>query len=270
MTAQDPQTLAPIKISYLVCRLTGYSLDATLAIIDRSKQADTAPHAADGWWIIDDQGKPYDWMELARTRMLLLTSNVDSDAVTESSDQSFVYTAANIANPAISDNVIGYTSHGVHNGAFGVNYIWDPTQTPNFLGFTYLPGAIFETYESFNGNSFNSTDGLPPPASPPTSRAGQGLIGDFLYMGGTCGLGNVYEPWSDACGDEAKLLPLYYQGWNFGETAYMSMRYVSWVEVAVGDPLCKISAASPFAMKGPNGIVSPADLSGYTPVPVGR
>jgi hypothetical protein len=61
-------------------------------------------------------------------------------------------------------------------------------------------------------------------------------------MGGTGGIGNVYEPYSDACGDESIIFAEYVHcGRNLAEALYKGLRRVSWVEVVIGDPLCKLN-----------------------------
>jgi len=61
-------------------------------------------------------------------------------------------------------------------------------------------------------------------------------------MGGTGAIGNVYEPYSDACGDESIIFAEYVHcGRNLAESLYKGLRRASWVEVVIGDPLCKLS-----------------------------
>lgn len=46
-----------------------------------------------------------------------------------------------------NNEVMGYSSAGTHAGM-------DPDYITNSLEFTYARGAVFNTFESFNGNSF--------------------------------------------------------------------------------------------------------------------
>jgi hypothetical protein len=66
------------------------------------------------------------------------------------------------------------------------------------------------------------------------------MVGDWIRIGGTGGIGHVYEPWSDAVGDERFLYPRQYQKHNLAESCYMACKYLSWTETIVGDPLCII------------------------------
>jgi hypothetical protein len=67
------------------------------------------------------------------------------------------------------------------------------------------------------------------------------MIGDFLRMGGTGGVGNVYEPYSHACGDESMMFAEYLGGRNLAEACYKGIIAISWMEVIVGDPLCTVN-----------------------------
>lgn len=59
-------------------------------------------------------------------------------------------------------------------------------------------------------------------------------------MGGTGAIGNVFEPYSDACGDESIIFAEYINcNRNLAEALYKGLRRVSWVETVLGDPLCK-------------------------------
>jgi len=214
-----------VTLSYLVARLDAYTLEEVKAIIDRSL---IAQGNTDGYVILDDQaGKHIDMMHdptaddrpSATTILTDYGANLFEDDTTAFVDRTF------IADDLISQNVVGYCSHGVHSANDpGAEYILTG------LDFGYRPGAMFITYESFNGSTFIL----------PASRS-QGLISDFLRMGGTCGIGNVWEPWSDAVGDESVAFVQYLKGDNAIEALYRSLRYVSWCEVVVGDPLCVIT-----------------------------
>jgi hypothetical protein len=103
------------------------------------------------------------------------------------------------------------------------------------LEFTYRPGACFMSYESFNASDFDDIDGI--------QRRGQGQVADFLRMGGTVGIGNAWEPFDRGIGDERWVFNRYIHiGDRWIEAAYKGMRTLSWQEVVVGDPLCKVVA----------------------------
>ena len=52
--------------------------------------------------------------------------------------------------------------------------------------------------------------------------------------------GNTSEPYLTACARPDYLLPAYNQGRNLAESYYLSLVYLSWQSVIVGDPLCSI------------------------------
>ena len=60
----------------------------------------------------------------------------------------------------------------------------------------------------------------------------------MLHEGATGAAGNAYEPYLNACGRPDYLLPAYNQGRNLAESYYLSLIYLSWQSVIVGDPLC--------------------------------
>jgi hypothetical protein len=60
-------------------------------------------------------------------------------------------------------------------------------------------------------------------------------------MGGTCAIGNAWEPYNLGIGDERWVFSRYIiKGDRWIEAAYKGLRLMSWMEVVVGDPLCKV------------------------------
>jgi uncharacterized protein (TIGR03790 family) len=131
--------------------------------------------------------------------------------------------------PGFTNSVIGYSGWGVNHG--GAGYPSGGDYILNDLNWNYLPGACWISYESFNGTAF----------SEPINRRGQGQISDFLRKGGTCAIGNVYEPYTIGVGDERWVFDRYIDhGDRWIEAAYKGLRLLSWQEVVVGDPLCRV------------------------------
>ncbi|MCG7853736.1 MAG: TIGR03790 family protein, partial [Methanosarcinaceae archaeon] len=200
-------------VAYLVTRLAAWEVEEVYGMIDRALDPYSGPDA----YAILDGGKTYDRMELAADIY------VDRGIQHLFENAEIFLTAETIDNPSISDNVLGYTGHGIHHSPAppgGGLYVFE-------LGFGLLNGAIFNTYESSNCTTFNEA-----------SRSGMGMVGDWIRIGGTGGIGHVYEPWSDAVGDERFLYPRQVSKHNLAEACYMALRYVSWTETVVGDPLC--------------------------------
>lgn len=224
-------------LDYLVTRLSGWSKEDAMAIVDRSKAADTAV-VTNYVVVFDDANKGYDMMNDTTAdgtesavdvfQRLGLTFFADTVHLSPPNESIEVF-ASTLASYSFNPEVVmGYCSHGVH--------AQDPDR-PRYiiedLSFGYLPGALFMSYESFNGNQFRGD---------PYTHTGHGQVADWIMMGGTGGIGNVYEPLSSACGDESIIFAEYVHcGRNLAESLYKGLRYVSWMEVVIGDPLCKLN-----------------------------
>jgi uncharacterized protein (TIGR03790 family) len=91
------------------------------------------------------------------------------------------------------------------------------------LGFAFTPGAVAVHIHSFSANTLRSPDA--------------NWVGPLLSKGAAASLGNVYEPYLQLPAHldifNARLL----HGFTFAESAYMSQPVLSWMNVAVGDPL---------------------------------
>jgi uncharacterized protein (TIGR03790 family) len=132
--------------------------------------------------------------------------------------------------------VIGYASWGSN----------DPARRDRFLGFKWLPGAIMTEYVSTNARTFKRP--------PDTWKIGnnwrdkslmwadspQSLIADYLLEGVTGAAGHTYEPYLHATPRPDLLLPSYFKGRNLAESYYVSIPFLSWQNVVVGDPLCRL------------------------------
>ncbi len=130
--------------------------------------------------------------------------------------------------------IIGLQTYG-RNGGDG--------RPPNYLVcdgeplFSCVPGAVFSSLESFNAVTMFCD--VP---------SNQGKIVDFISMGGTSAIGHAFEPevgatiqgeflypnlLRDADGDGVGDLSLV-------EAIYSALPYLSWSEVALGDPLMRL------------------------------
>ncbi len=129
--------------------------------------------------------------------------------------------------------VIGYVSHGVHGG-LSRDYIEDQ------LEFQLANGAVFLSHESYNAASFDAD-----------YANSQGLVAQWLEIGGTAGVGHVAEPYNGP--DNVTNEDLLYQmllppadaepgtpGLTFVEAAWNATRQVSYVNTVVGDPLMQL------------------------------
>ena len=222
-------------LDYLVGRLAAYTYDNAKQLVDRSLAAGSA---MDGWVIFDTKpgSQIYETMfdpvwpmsdDSWDSGFELLTAagmNVVGD---ETADKLYADWPGNP--PEFTNNIMAYCSWGVHSG-------WGKLYILNDLGYNYVPGACFMSYESFNGTTMRCSDPFDADQHP-----SQGQIADFLLMGGTCAIGNVYEPWTDGVGDERWVFDRYLNhGDRWIEAAYKGLPMLSWQEIVVGDPLCRV------------------------------
>jgi uncharacterized protein (TIGR03790 family) len=204
---------------YLVTRLAGYDFEDVKGIIDRSLVARNR-----GKFVIDlkasDNTPGNNWLReaaraLPRDRVVL--------------DESARVLADQL-------DVIGYASWGSN----------DPDRKQRHLGFRWLPGAIMTEYVSTNGRTFTrppDTWNLGTSWSDPRGlffSSPQTLTADYIHDGATGASGHVYEPFLGYTPRPNILLPAYYRGRNLAESYYLAIPALSWMNIVVGDPLCKL------------------------------
>lgn len=206
---------------YPVTRLTGYSYEDVEALVSRCLSARNR-----GVFVLDQgplQPAPgNEW--LSRTARALPLDRVLLDR----------------RNAVVYDQsgVIGYASWGSNDAQRQVD-------KRRFLGFEWLPGAIALEYVSTNARTFEE-----PPAewtigtwNDPTSyfeNSPQTMVGDLIREGAAGASGHVYEPYLDGNPRPDFVLPAYYAGTPLAEAFYLGMPYLSWMNVVVGDPLCRL------------------------------
>ena len=89
--------------------------------------------------------------------------------------------------------------------------------------FRFVPGAIAVHIHSFSAATLRDPNG--------------GWVGPLLTKGAAASLGNVYEPYLQFTAHLDMFNDRLLHGFTFAESAYMSMRALSWMSVMVGDPL---------------------------------
>jgi len=208
--AQTGRRPSGIVLNYLVTRLDGYTVADIKGMIDR---AGDPAKSGNRYFIFDSKPNSYDSMKMAQLNLAALDPGINVVL-----DQTTGWITQNPAGP-----VMAYIGHGVHSG-LPDGYIQSQ------LDFQYANGALFSTYESFNGWGFVSPD-----------QSAHGQVAEFIKMGGTGGIGNVYEPYVSAIPDEDIMLPAYIIGYPLADAVYQSLRYIDWQTVVVGDPLCMIA-----------------------------
>lgn len=203
---------------YLVTRLAGYDFQDVERMIERSLQARNR-----GKFVFDlkagDNGGGNAWLWEAAQAL-------PKDRVVLDASGTVLYDQR---------DVIGYAGWGSN----------DRDRKQRMLGFQWLPGAIATEFVSTDGRTF---------ARPPDSwnittwedkahlfaGSPQTLTADYIHEGASGCSGHVYEPYLVATPHPQYLFPAYFSGRNLAESYYVSIPGLSWQNIVVGDPLCRI------------------------------
>ncbi len=217
---------------YLVTRITAYTAAKAIAALDRAGSVPLGQATSkvvldrDGVKVYDDD-PPYSLGEdFPETRDVLQAAGF---SVELDSTSTFIRSAAR--------PLIGYSGYGVSHQPAPPSpralYVFET------LEFDLCPGAVFNTYESFNGRDFEAADPYDP-----LQHDVQAQVADWIHVGGTLGLGHVYEPFTFSVGDNAVLMErMFVSGWTFAESAYACLPLLSWQNIVVGDPLTRFYLA---------------------------
>jgi uncharacterized protein (TIGR03790 family) len=203
---------------YLVTRLDAYTVQEVYDMIDKSGPDIVASPSAK---FVLDQDPAWNSTIPSLNNYLTTTKTVleaKGETVELNTDTTYLTNES---------QVIGYTSWGSNDHY--TNY-YTQYAIPNN---TWAPGAIAETYVSTSGRSFSD---------PPSY--GQSLIADLIEEGISGAKGYVYEPYSSAMAIPFVLFDRYTAGNNLAESFYMSSRYLSWMDVIVGDPKTSINGVT--------------------------
>jgi uncharacterized protein (TIGR03790 family) len=203
---------------YLVTRLAAYDFADVKAMIDHSLAAHNR-----GKFVIDlNTSKDEPGNNWLRNAAMLLPQ----DRVTLDATGKVLYNQT---------DVIGYASWGSN----------DDYRKQRWLHFQWLPGAIATEYVSTSARTMKR----PPDSWTYTTwedrqhyfgGSPQGLAADLIHEGASGASGNTYEPYLTGCARPDYLLPAYFQGRNLAESFYLSMIYLSWQGVVLGDPLMSL------------------------------
>lgn len=204
---------------YLVCRLAAYDFTTIRKMVERSLEATNR-----GRFVVDMQGSAFD--HYGDAWLLDAVTKLPRDRVKAEST------------PAVLEgerDVIAYASWGSN----------DKQRRKRLSGFHYLPGAIV--------TEFVSTD-LRTLARPPAgwelgtwnnpashfAKSPQSMAPDYLEEGATAVTGHVAEPYLNFCPRPAKMFEAYFSGATLAESYYNSLPGLSWMNVLLGDPLCRL------------------------------
>ena len=227
-----------VKLRYLATRIDAYTVADMKAMIDKAISPDTS---GTKYWIIDDHLKTYDSMSTAYTKMKALDKNINPDPWSDTT--SYLRTNA-------SGSVIGYTSHGIH-ASMGDGYVSNSPVNANHLDFTFANGAAFSTYESYNAYGFTNK-----------TQSTHGQLAEWIEIGGSVGVGNAYEPWASTIADESIWMPQYAIGYTWVDAVYMSLPYMDFVSVVIGDPLMIITeTTAPAEVTATNAVAGDNQVS---------
>ena len=90
-------------------------------------------------------------------------------------------------------------------------------------GFRFVPGAIAVHIHSFSARTLRDSNA--------------NWVAPLVSKGAAASLGNVYEPYLELTSHLDIFNDRLLHGFTFAESAYMSIRALSWMSVMVGDPL---------------------------------
>jgi len=107
------------------------------------------------------------------------------------------------------------------------------------------PGALVSEYVSTDGRTFQRppadwTIGTWKAVAGWFAGSPQTLTADYIHEGATGCSGHVYEPFLQFTPHPDQLFPAYFRGRNLAESYYISIPALSWQNIVVGDPLCKL------------------------------
>lgn len=207
---------------YLITRLDGFSVDDVIKLIDRG----AAPQH-DGAFVLDQRDV------LVGNRIGDNWLNAAADRLTAAGLGPRVLLEQSKAPAASTVPALGYYSWGSNDAAISKRNV----------GIVFAQGALAGMFVSTDARTFKE-----PPAAWNIGKWGQqtgyyegspqSLTGDLIRAGVTGVAGHVAEPYLDGSARPQILFPTYVAGFNLAEAFYLSIPYLSWQNVVIGDPLC--------------------------------
>lgn len=204
---------------YLVTRLAAYDLDQAKSLVDRSLGVPNRGKVALDLKAGGSADEGDRWLRMAS--LLLPRERVVLEETGKVLDG--------------QGDLVGYASWGSN----------DPNRRERRLKLGFLPGALVTEYVSTNGRTL----ARPPDTwnygswkDPKSWFAGspQSLALDYIEAGASGVSAHVYEPYLQLTPRPDLLFPAYFQGRNLAESYYLSIPALSWQNVIIGDPLCRL------------------------------
>jgi uncharacterized protein (TIGR03790 family) len=204
---------------YIVARLAGYRFEDIRAMVDRAPKAENR-----GRVVLDMKSGGYgdgeDWLRRAARKL-----PPDRVVLEESSK---VVSGVK--------NVIGYAGWGSN----------DSHRKSRVVDLGWLPGGVATEFVSTNGRTFAEPPAgwnIGPWGLPIGFWAGspQSLTADWIRAGATAATGHVYEPYlSFTPRPEELFLAYVVEGRTLGDSYSRSIPAIGWMNILVGDPLCRL------------------------------
>ncbi len=164
------------------------------------------------------------------------------------------------AGPIVSQPVLLLASYGSNHNLVPATTGGTSAGTVYATSFNYVPGAIFNTVESYNGRDLGGL-GL---GSTPQQQASS-----FLASGGTFAIGHVWEPFANTIPDNLFLTQNFILGGlTWAESAWSSIPTLSWMHVVLGDPLARMDRSCEDL--NADGSINLEDLIRWEQLPVGN
>jgi uncharacterized protein (TIGR03790 family) len=197
---------------YLVTRLDGFTAEDAMKLVDRA----LAP-ASNGTIVLDQRGGDKNigdrWLQETANRLQGSAARVLFETTPVPA--------------ATSDQVLGYFSSGSN----------DPSNRFRRHGIKFANGALAGMFVSTDARTFVEPpdDWVPGTSRPPGADS---LAGDLIREGVTGLVANVAEPYFDATARPQVIFPAYLAGFNLAESFYLSIPFLGWQTIVIGDPLC--------------------------------
>ena len=199
---------------YLVTRLTGYSVEDAIALIERASSA----RGSRGRFVFDvSPGRDNAAFRLGNDWLRHAAAATRAAGYDTLLDQSHTFVTG-------ETGVLGYGSWGSNDGD---SARFTQHAIPHF---TWAPGSVASTIVSTSGRTFTA---------PP--RYGQSLIADLIAEGASAAAGHVAEPFLGGVADIGVLFDRYVKGYNLADSYWMAAGQLSWMDVIVGDPKMRIN-----------------------------